>query len=594
MSTFLVKILNRVSGGDPPGRDIHSLVRIVIYAVAFLWLIGLVIPQKSVDTPHSEDEFSDAIVDMTAAYGDPRGFNLDVPERKPEEFRIAWIGGSSSTIFRPGKPDDLLPRRVIRHLPPVESEDVVVLSYILHAQRLYDSYLCLLDALKHEPDVIVLTIHYNWSFDSRSLLHRKNLLRSGALRQPLSLNTIKEYVLISDPTDWAGAVLSKVFKVVRDQADIHEYSKRTAEALYFGTAKKGEAFNQIVAFNKKHQVDNYTPHQSVYFWNAYKEYSKPLSKLVDVEASRLSKYNTWGTINERIINQMYQVIRDSEIPTLIYMSPGREKELSNRTVAGYVSERTKLMRKAADQFESPRIKTIENMPRQWQQDLVFQDYMHLIDPSLDEEGSADLPYFLASEIWRLGAYKKKSEINADILAETETLFDKFQNKRNQQIERRANRIQRDLILNGDFEHWASGFPTNWEVRGKSIDQVKEMDGRSMLLEIPGNNEEGITLRQTFVSPDIPNAEYRISIDAKTSDKNKIVLYAYYKIDGELNRNSLVHPGNDEWITLEFDVKVPEEADPEIIFMIGVRGGAKQPTYFDNAKLIRFNEATPEE
>ena len=374
------------------GQSGASVLRLALWIAFFLAALGHLFVPKGAPAQFESRKNGIKLLSMEAPFGDPRGFECPPPPSK-DARRIAWIGDSSSQ-FRDENDGyaEYLPVEVLGQLQdgnaPASDE---VLSYAMNGQRLYDSYVCLLDAVAQQPDAIVLTISPVWTFERRSLVFRRNLLRTAGQHIPLRLKDVAWYLAIAEPSDWADAILSPVFPSLRDRRAWHDgldVAARPLRRVAMPTAPDTAAN----ADNPAHAKDTVYP--AVFLHDAYNRYGNDTDGPLSVKVYRRFQVDAAGTGNESVLRMLLDTARNAKIPCLVYCSPVNPDFLEDADFASKYLREVELLDALAADFASSCVRIIGTPPADALRPLRYLDYTHLY------QGEQNSKYvrFLAEEL----------------------------------------------------------------------------------------------------------------------------------------------------------------------------------------------------
>lgn len=373
---------------DTPG----SLLRVALAAALFLALLGrAATPGPGWNGPVT----SASRIGMTAPFGDPRGFRATTPARLADELRIAWIGGSSLLIHQTGSSENaFLPERVLDAIRAEAGGTPRVLDYALNAQRIFESWICTVDALRRDPDLVVVTLNPLFVYNTRAPLFRRALLGAAAQRLVWTPQAWPELLAFAEPSDLAWAALASVFPAVRDRAVLGGRFARAPSLLRLHAPAEGAAFDALRARRARRGVEAYD--QPLQFWEAAAQRRRGGPALDWQEAILLHHQDTArGSANDRLLDQLLGALADSGVPSLVYVAPVAPKVRSDaRMRAAIEAIETRLAEKRA-RFGSPRLRIVSDNPSHALAGMRFADLVHL------EDESGALPAWLADQLLAL-------------------------------------------------------------------------------------------------------------------------------------------------------------------------------------------------
>lgn len=373
---------------DTPG----SLLRVALAAALFLALLG-----HAATPGHGWEEpiVSTSRIVMTAPFGDPRGFRGTTPTRLADELRIAWIGGSSLLIHQMGSNERaFLPERVLDVVRAEAGGTPRVLDYVLNAQRAFESWICSVDALRRDPDLVVVTLNPLFVYNTRAPLFRRALLGAAAQRLMWTPRAWPELLAFAEPSDLAWAALAGVFPAVRDRAVLGGRFARAPSLLRLHAPVEGAAFDALRAQRARRSVEAYD--QPLQFWEAAARRRRSGPALDWQEAILLHHQDTArGSANDRLLDQLLGALADSGVPSLVYVAPVAPEVTANaRMRAAIEAIEARLAEKRA-QFGSQRLRIVSDNPSRTLAGMRFADLVHL------EDESGELPAWLAEQLLAL-------------------------------------------------------------------------------------------------------------------------------------------------------------------------------------------------
>lgn len=359
-----------------------SLVRIAVWVCLFLLLPRLLWEDGGGYNPPAPDAHC---VRMRSLMGDPRGFRGPFPREEGVDFRMAWIAGSASFIYRPEEDVDLLPRRVALALPHEGPRQVQALSYVNAATRLYDRYLCLQDALQRDVDVIVLALTPKYLTEPRSAAHMRYQYPAAVTRLPGARDHWGTYLAMSQPSDWLQGAAMAGFPTVRDQADFHRYPRALARLLHPLEKTPGAAAEVSHAWAEAHTPVPWTAHPAAFVRRKVGEYPAPAGGL---EADARHDLNVW------ILEAMLAQLAAWEGAALVFLEP-----LAPGADAPGVGASVDLVAEMAARYKRPGLCIISEIPESWTAGAHFKDEIHLAEPAPGVDGAGVYPAALAAAVW---------------------------------------------------------------------------------------------------------------------------------------------------------------------------------------------------
>ncbi len=377
------------------GQTPWSLIRITVWTVLLLALAGRTSLVPVPGPVEVQGGVAAARIDMPAPFGDPRGFERPAVKRTGG-LRVAWIGDSSSQ-FRAANGEDgpYLPEAVLGQLAAGADEPrPVAFSYVLNGQRPYDSYVCLLDALEQEPDAIVITLNPVWSFERRSLIFRRHLLRSAGHNLPGRLTDVAWYAAMAEPATWANALLSPVFPSLHYRRTWHERIAHAARFVQRDYGAPGKMSETIDAWRRAHQPVAYTVYPAVFLHDAYMHYGHTGDALLSRTVYAAQQMRVLGTAAERVVRLLIDRAAGAGIPTVVYRSPINPDFLRDPAFAAQYLREWELLETLAGENASSSVRIVPALPPHAIEALEFADYTHIFD------GPQNAPYIglIAAEL----------------------------------------------------------------------------------------------------------------------------------------------------------------------------------------------------
>ncbi len=317
-------------------------------------------------------------VDMPAPFGDPRGFETP-PPKQPGEFRIAWIGDSSSQFRTATGADGRYLANEVLHNAGSLSDGVPsrTLSYVLNGQRPYDIYVCLLDALQHAPDAVVLALNPVWSFERRSILFRRHLLRTAGQHLPAEADDWLAYAALAEPAEWADAVLAPWLPSLQYRHAWHARMALIAEQVQRSYGPAAEMGARIAAWREAHQPVAYTTYPAVFLHDAYAKYARPAGTVFSNAAYTAQQMQVADTAVESMLRLLLDQVVDAGVPTLIYRVPVNPATQSAPSVAAHFLRGAELLDRLAKAYAGDNLRVVSALPSSVVDDLQFVDYIHL-------------------------------------------------------------------------------------------------------------------------------------------------------------------------------------------------------------------------
>lgn len=296
--------------------SIASIVRIHVWVILALAVSSIVITDRDVDSSTTRWNLiidSEDTRDVGLDRNDPRGFLSN--ETSKDNFDIAWIGGSTlqnidTDYYR------FLPDIAGDVIGSVNGKPVDVDIFFLSAMRTFDEYVALLAAIDTKPDLIVLTINPLWILNDGAIQSWDNLDGRTAALIASRPEAWKVGLQLLSPTDAAWGLAGSRIPAIeqrwsfapsaRDLVDDWDLLDRSVPPE--ATAQQSEL---------AHIRSLRAP---LNFWGEYR-YPRPGANVVPDLAWFKQSVTTGGIVNDTILSMMAAAIRDSGIPTYIYVAP---------------------------------------------------------------------------------------------------------------------------------------------------------------------------------------------------------------------------------------------------------------------------------
>ena len=373
------------------------LLRIACWTGLFLWLIPTFVHPCELREVIQFQEYVDPaqMVCVPITYHSTNGFRRDIAAKKADEFRYAWIGGSSLLVSRPspdGREDDIrfLPTLVQPLLQKTGGRRPFALMYSLQAGRLYDEYLCVLDALSHQPDLLVVELSPVWVYCDKDISFWPNLYADGVRLIPPRPQDWAYYLLLTSPSKMAEGALSPVFSVVNDR---YRYYYRFVQLVQRGGGLAHQAAMQPAGDTGQpaspRQSRLWTMPIAFWFMNEL-EYDRFPDPSVWQEQILLHYCNTSAaTANADILDMMLRAIRDSGVPTLIYTAPLNPEAMRNPQVLARIETINAALNHLADSVSNPAVCFWLTNPNHPLKPEDYFDNLHVKSPEKFVEQLAD-------------------------------------------------------------------------------------------------------------------------------------------------------------------------------------------------------------
>ncbi len=291
-----------------------STFRILGWIILTLAGASFVIPDREIDltaNQYNQAASTPFVQTVSADRGDQRGFAA----RDVAGFRIAWTAGSSIQSINPDR-YTFVPIEVQQHIRTLNNQPAFVDMYFLSGMRLFDEYGAVLEALSSSPDMLVVTLNPLWVLNDLAIQGWDNLdghTLGNTLLRPSTWNLSAS---LAGPSDLAWVTLARYFNVVNDRYQWGTSLARRVEGttlLKIGETPETEPteLQRIAAM----QIP-------VEFWTLYAPSVAPNSPL-DVRQLALfeRELGSMSSFNESVLDEMFRAIRDSGVPTYVYVAP---------------------------------------------------------------------------------------------------------------------------------------------------------------------------------------------------------------------------------------------------------------------------------
>ncbi len=352
-----------------------SLLRIIIWTLAFLIVAHVITPKVDPQLPYQDEMNAVGLTPVSASTSDPRYTRNDL-QPLPENS-IIWVAGSSITIKE-------TPDSALTFLPAALDIDNPQYISLKMARRALDTYTLVDDAISRKPSALVVIVNPFWALNDNSLFFKNNVMNSGA-RHWLNKDDWTLLMLMTSPADRLWARIGRHHNLTANSYDYLKLAQR--KYLPNNKASKPKASkSKKISYN-----------QPLLFWSTQryaegKDFSNFGAKEWQIEAMNQNNLtqSVWG---QKLLTQMLDKIKASDIPTLIYVAPvSPEIERSPARVAYRTV--THQLRDIMAPYQSEKIVVINDFLPSELETLEYIDYLHLSD-------SGVLPASLTEAIQRL-------------------------------------------------------------------------------------------------------------------------------------------------------------------------------------------------
>lgn len=347
--------------------DWHSILRIALWFLFFIVLAHIITPRVKPQLPFTKEMMKQSLTPLATTPSDPRYVRLD---KQNMSGKIIWVGGSSLAITNKDN--------TYRFLPDKGAVSIKM------ASRLLDSYTMTLDAISRQPEKLVVVINPFWVMNDKSLFFKTNMMNAGT-KLWANKTDWPLIPLLTSPGNILWGVAAQHHTLV---ANGYDYLKLAQPSKPKAVKKDKSAKPKKLSYN-----------QPLLFWISQRyepdtNFTSFDAKDWQVKAMMQNKIteSIWG---QKILRQMFEKIKESGIPTLIYIAPTSpdlertEARVAYQTVMGQIDA-------IAGEFSTPNIRYIGRVPATVTRTLTFTDHLHLSD-------SGTLPSYLTNEIKQLRA-----------------------------------------------------------------------------------------------------------------------------------------------------------------------------------------------
>jgi len=350
----------------------ESLTRIVLWTVLFIGLVHFHAPKVDPQLPYANEMATQNLTPISTATSDPKYTRNDLQELP--ENSLLWVSGSSIAV-KPSEESDyvFLPSQVTTNRDQYVS--------VKMARRMLDTYTMVKEGIDRKPSAMVITLNPFWELQDTSAFFKTNLMNKG-VRTWLNKDDLALIPALASPGDLLWASIGVQHNFI---ANGYDYLK-IAQTKYKQEKPKKKKTQQKLSYN-----------QPTLFWmmnryNEGKDFNAYDAKKwqAEVMANNNLTQSKWG---QKLLKQMLEDIKQSKIPTLIYVAP---VDLAIERTAARVAFRTiqGQFDLILDEYKSDQIRIIDNIPTSVQRSMKYTDYLHLSD-------SGRLPQLFSKEINKL-------------------------------------------------------------------------------------------------------------------------------------------------------------------------------------------------
>lgn len=304
---------------DGVGTDFASLLRIAVFAVAWLVVIGLVVrtppPDTSALAVNAIDPTPDDVArSVTLDRRDERGF---APHAETGGLRIAWVGGSTIQEVADDGAFRFIPGIVSEEMQLADGASADVDIYFLEATRVVDLYAATLAAIAEKPDVLVVTLNPILVSNGAAVQTWDNLdglLVRRAVTRPTALPVA---AALASPSDVAWGLFAGAFEVVEDR---WYWSNRLYDRPTVGSLLEPAMPDSSDVGELQRVADLSLP---IDFWMAYGDIGGDGSRLGRQLAllEMADRYD--DRVNRATLARLFEAIAGSDVPAVLYVPPVR-------------------------------------------------------------------------------------------------------------------------------------------------------------------------------------------------------------------------------------------------------------------------------
>ena len=374
-----------------------AILRIMLWALLFFLIINTCFPQKKrvpEGLRYGVQLKGKSVQPMNLPRSDPRGVRTTLPKELEKEFLIGWIGGSSlhtrANLNRKTKQwghETFVPVEVAKILGCKTEKEVSVALYLLSAQRIFDEYLCLLDALRYKPDLVVITLNPVWAFNSKSLSFWPNLYSATIENGLANFEDLTQIALFGGPSNIAQGLLSRYFPLIRNRFDYRQDPTVKIASLFH---ERHVISNQYDRLSMAMNVS-----QPLQFWARF-EGGKVKDRSVIGWQIKAMSYIDEGVdgFHHIILRNMIKRVNEAGVKTLFYLAPFTPNAWDDEMLYRKLKAQEHALSLLAREYNSSNIHIISENPARVLPELEYRDLVHIKD-------SLPLSDYLADEIFNL-------------------------------------------------------------------------------------------------------------------------------------------------------------------------------------------------
>lgn len=350
----------------------ESLTRIALWTVLFIGLAHFHAPTVAPQLPYTkqmEEQNLTPVATATSASKYTRNDLQTLPENS-----LLWVSGSSIAI-KPNEDSNyiFLPSQI------KTSKDQYV--SVKMARRMLDTYTMVKEGIDRKPSAMVITLNPFWELQDTSAFFKTNLMNKGVSTW-LNKDDWMLIPTLASPGNLLWASLGSQHNFI---ANGYDYLKIVQNKYKQDRPKKNKA-KQKISYNQPTLFWMMNRHNEDKDFNSY----DATKWQAEVMANNNLTQSKWG---QKLLKQMLEDVKQSNIPTLIYVAPVDPKiektpaRVAYRTIQGQFDLILK-------EYKSDQIRVLNKIPASVQRSMKYTDYLHL-------SHSGRFPQYLGAEINKL-------------------------------------------------------------------------------------------------------------------------------------------------------------------------------------------------
>lgn len=385
-----------------------GIVRIALWTVLFLWLAGLMIPERARQDLFSTNVAGLPISPMITLESDP-AFIRDVPlPEKGKHFRIAWISDSSSILYKPGaklidltKMGDhkLLAVKTLEALRGLGLANAHIDLFLRVSLRCLETYTLTKLALERHPDLLIISVSPVFIFNNHAVFKGDSHFAKASAVWGKNIDTWPWLFLMPSPADHLWALLTHRFTVF-SQAPVY------AEEI---DALKHDFWTSLFPPLKNTQngeKEDSMTENSLVFWVIQRYLKGDLSVLLNDknetvnskwyrQVIRLSDFGE-NSFNHRIVRKTLETLKNSGVKAIIYIEQASQAMKDDPGAWAIYQHVKDTFRAYEKEYGSDKIRFIIDVPPD-----VLAKAVYVTDDDIHFEQEGDMDKFLAQQIFEL-------------------------------------------------------------------------------------------------------------------------------------------------------------------------------------------------